>query len=479
MAVGSDDRAAYTAGVDVTLVRFISYVMTGLFAGFAGLMLTALIGSADPNIGPTYTLIAIAAVALGGVSLAGGRGGCLGAAIGAIDIFLLQSVLTDFNVSTFVLQIAYGVILVLAVIADRAAGTSCRDGRRDMSRSNLFATTNAPRRRRLRRRRASAPRRHGADRRLFGAICRSAPCWCSRRCWRSPRSARRWSSSSAASTCRSPSSSASPMSWRRSSTATAWNFVLVCGHRRRAGARHRRGSTALISRSLEIHPLIVTLGIGTVVQGAVLLWTAGFPSGSAPQAVSSFVSIGGSAGPLPVPWLVPSLRRAGGARRSGAGAHAVWPAALCAGQQSGRAPLALIDPVRMWTITYAPAPSSPPLAGVLLLGFTGSAYGDVGQPYLFQTIAAVVVGGAALVGGRGSYLGTHRRRAGADRDQHAADRPRLPALGGAGGTWPHHRAAGLALRPRTACLDDDLTRGGISLSWSSGQIISPRNSSFK
>jgi ribose transport system permease protein len=116
MAVGSDDRAAYTAGVDVTRVRFIAYVMTGLLGGCAGLMLTALIGSADPNIGPTYTLIAIAAVALGGVSLAGGRGGVAGAAIGAIDIFLLQSVLTTFNVSTFVLQIAYGAILVLAVM---------------------------------------------------------------------------------------------------------------------------------------------------------------------------------------------------------------------------------------------------------------------------------------------------------------------------------------------------------------------------
>ncbi|TPN51086.1 ABC transporter permease [Mesorhizobium sp. B1-1-4] len=116
MAVGSDDRAAYTAGVDVTLVRFIAYVMTGILGGCAGLMLTALIGSADPNIGPTYTLIAIAAVALGGVSLAGGRGGAAGAAIGAVDIFLLQSVLTTFNVSTFVLQIAYGAILVLAVM---------------------------------------------------------------------------------------------------------------------------------------------------------------------------------------------------------------------------------------------------------------------------------------------------------------------------------------------------------------------------
>jgi ribose transport system permease protein len=116
MAVGSDDRAAYTAGVPVTKVRFIAYVMTGVLAGIAGLMLTALIGSADPNIGPTYTLIAIAAVSLGGVSLAGGKGGLVGAAVGAIDIFLLQSLLTAFNVSTYVLQIAYGAILVAAVI---------------------------------------------------------------------------------------------------------------------------------------------------------------------------------------------------------------------------------------------------------------------------------------------------------------------------------------------------------------------------
>lgn len=116
MAVGSDDRAAYTAGVPVTKVRLIAYVLTGIFAAAAGLMLTSLIGSADPNIGPTYTLIAIAAVALGGVSLAGGRGGLGGAAIGAIDIFLLQSLLTTFNVSTYVLQIAYGLILVIAVV---------------------------------------------------------------------------------------------------------------------------------------------------------------------------------------------------------------------------------------------------------------------------------------------------------------------------------------------------------------------------
>ena len=142
----------------------------------------------------------------------------------------------------------------------------------------------------------------------------------------------------------------------------------------------------------------------------MLLWTKGFPSGSAPQAVSSFVSIGGSVGPLPVPWLDPcaaSSSLAALALVLAAGANALWPATLCARQQSGRAaPLALINPVAMWIVTFALSAFFAALAGVLLLGFTGSAYGDVGQPYLFQTIAAVVIGGTSLIGGRGSYVGT-------------------------------------------------------------------------
>ncbi|MER9466511.1 ABC transporter permease [Mesorhizobium sp. M0482] len=184
-----------------------------------------------------------------------------------------------------------------------------------------------------------------------------------------------------------------------------WNFALVCAVvvvlAILIGALN-----GLISRGLDIHPLIVTLGTGMIVQGAVLLWTGGFPSGSAPAAVSAFVSIGGSVGPLPVPGLVPCvavltllvalvLARTPYGRRL-----------YALGSNPGAAPLALIDPVRMWTVTYAASAFFAAAAGVLLLGFTGSAYGDVGQPYLFQTIAAVVVGGAALVGGRGSYFGT-------------------------------------------------------------------------
>ena len=161
-----------------------------------------------------------------------------------------------------------------------------------------------------------------------------------------------------------------------------------------------------ISAGLGIHPLIVTLGIGTVIQGSVLVWTRGFPSGSAPEAVTKFVSIGGSVGPVPVPWLVPSfivlsaliilvLNRTPYGRRL-----------FALGSNPRAAALALIDPLRMWMMTFALSALFAATAGVLLLGFTGSAYGDVGQPYLFQTIAAVVIGGTALVGGRGSFLGT-------------------------------------------------------------------------
>lgn len=183
------------------------------------------------------------------------------------------------------------------------------------------------------------------------------------------------------------------------------NFALVClivlGIACLVGALN-----GLISAALKLHPLIVTLGIGTIVQGSVLLWTGGFPSGSAPPALSEFVSIGGSVGVLPVPWLVPCfvvlaalmvvvLSRTSYGRRI-----------FALGSNPRAAPLALINPLAMWMVTFAVSAAFAAVTGILLLGFTGSAYGDVGQPYLFQTIAAVVIGGTALVGGRGSYVGT-------------------------------------------------------------------------
>nr|WP_227467900.1 ABC transporter permease [Nocardioides lijunqiniae] len=120
LMVGSNDRAAYTAGVNVTAVRFLAYLLTGVMAGVAGLVLTAVLGGADSTVGPTYTLQAIAAVALGGLSLAGGRGGLFGAAVGAVLLFLIQNYLTLTEASSFELRMAYGVVLIVAIVANGA-----------------------------------------------------------------------------------------------------------------------------------------------------------------------------------------------------------------------------------------------------------------------------------------------------------------------------------------------------------------------
>ncbi|PPF77027.1 ABC transporter permease [Subtercola sp. Z020] len=122
MAYGGDERAVYTSGISVKLLRIGAFVLGGLFAGIGGLSLSAVLGSADPTVGANYTTLGIAAAALGGVSLAGGRGGLFRALLGALTIFLLQNLLTFWNVSSFALQIAYGVVLVLAVAANGQIG---------------------------------------------------------------------------------------------------------------------------------------------------------------------------------------------------------------------------------------------------------------------------------------------------------------------------------------------------------------------
>lgn len=125
-SVGGDARVAFSAGINIAVVRVTAYVVSGAFAAVAGLALTALIQSGDPNLGPQYTLVAIAAVALGGTSLAGGRGGIAGPILGALTIFLIQNLLSAVHVSALWLQVVYGAILVIALIANAQVRTLAR-----------------------------------------------------------------------------------------------------------------------------------------------------------------------------------------------------------------------------------------------------------------------------------------------------------------------------------------------------------------
>ena len=117
--MGSDERATYTSGVNINLVRIGAHVVGGIYAGLAAITFTSLISSGDPSQGTTYTLMAVTALVLGGANLAGGRGSALGALLGALNIYLITFVLSTFNfgmVQSYVTDLAYGVILVVSLL---------------------------------------------------------------------------------------------------------------------------------------------------------------------------------------------------------------------------------------------------------------------------------------------------------------------------------------------------------------------------
>ncbi len=123
-AVGGNDATAYSAGVNVTAVRIVAYAVGGLFAAVGGIALTALVQTSQAGSSAQYTLIALAAVALGGTPLGGGRGGLLGSALGASCIYLMQTLLSALNVPQTWLQVVYGGLLIIGVVVGARISSS-------------------------------------------------------------------------------------------------------------------------------------------------------------------------------------------------------------------------------------------------------------------------------------------------------------------------------------------------------------------
>nr|MBO2499826.1 ABC transporter permease [Acidimicrobiia bacterium] len=114
-AIGSDPLAAFRSGVSVGRTKILAYALTGLFSAFGGLSLTATTGIATPVPGP-YTLMSVAAVVLGGVSLSGGRGGVFGPIVAVVILSLLRTIMTFLNVNTNLATVVQGGILVGVVM---------------------------------------------------------------------------------------------------------------------------------------------------------------------------------------------------------------------------------------------------------------------------------------------------------------------------------------------------------------------------
>jgi ribose transport system permease protein len=117
-AIGSNRVAAGLSGVRVKRRTMIAFVLSGFFAALAGVMITARLGSAVPNAGVGMELTVIAAVVIGGASLAGGKGTALGVLLGALLISLVNNALVLLSVPTYWQQTFIGAVILIAAMFD-------------------------------------------------------------------------------------------------------------------------------------------------------------------------------------------------------------------------------------------------------------------------------------------------------------------------------------------------------------------------
>lgn len=113
-AVGGNEEAAKLSGVNVDLVKIKAYAVTGICAAVAGMIQLASLGTGEPTAGSGYELDAIAAAAIGGTRMVGGKGTILGTVFGAILLAALKVGLIVLNVDTFWQYIVTGIIIIIA-----------------------------------------------------------------------------------------------------------------------------------------------------------------------------------------------------------------------------------------------------------------------------------------------------------------------------------------------------------------------------
>ena len=118
-ALGGNEEATKLSGLNTDKIKIFAYTMSGVLAAIAGIIITSRLFSAQPTAGDGYELDAIAAVVLGGTSLSGGKGKITGTIIGVLIIGILSNALNLLDVSSYYQKIAKGIVILIAVLADR------------------------------------------------------------------------------------------------------------------------------------------------------------------------------------------------------------------------------------------------------------------------------------------------------------------------------------------------------------------------
>lgn len=161
----------------------------------------------------------------------------------------------------------------------------------------------------------------------------------------------------------------------------------------------------LLSFRFQVEPLIVTLGVSALVSGLLLKWINGAATGVTPAWLGDLTAANGTTFGLAVPpvvliWALVALVVGLVLTRTRAGRHL-----YLTGVNQQAAKLSLVRVGRTWICAYVASAVLAVCVGILLAGYSGSGNVTVGDPYLFQSLAAVIVGGT-MFGGRGDYWRT-------------------------------------------------------------------------
>lgn len=423
-ATGSDPAAAAANRVDVAATRFWAFVMAGAFFGAAGLFVTANTGAGDPLIGATMLLKIFAAVVLGGTMIGGGRGGAVGTVCGALTLTIIVNIFLVIGVRTYYVPILEGLVLIIAVLGFSLG--------RDLP---LFAMIRrlgprppAARLRDLPRHDASANQgswlsRNGAR---LGFILPSYALLVAAILATAAINGSGFRPGSYVVTLLVFTSFLAVLGLGQGAViiaggldlSVAWTITLPAI----VVTTYANGSDAaaiwaiplalalgaligllngLLVVGFRISPIIATLAVGSILEGAALVFSGGAPTGAAPPALAAFLS-GRLFGLPPVVWVLPLfviaatllLDRSGFGRRLHAVGYNEWAARLSGVRTDG-----------IVIAAYMLSGFCAALVGLLLAGFTAQAYYDMGKPYLLASIAIVVLGGTSITGGRGHYIG--------------------------------------------------------------------------
>jgi ribose transport system permease protein len=118
-AIGGNETAAHLSGINVNRIKIIIFTLCGIMSSIAGMIHAAQLSQGSPNDGIGYELNAIAAVAIGGTSMAGGKGTVIGTIVGALILGILDNMLGLKNVNTNLQMVVKGLIIIIAVVLQR------------------------------------------------------------------------------------------------------------------------------------------------------------------------------------------------------------------------------------------------------------------------------------------------------------------------------------------------------------------------